>query len=70
MIDKLSKLEQVLYGLEIFKKYNELEVSVDEYTIYGGYSGSDTEMSDDDIEKLKNLGWFYDDPFECWAIKI
>lgn len=61
----MSKLEKVLHGLEIFRRYEQLDISSYNDCIFAG-----GEVSDDDKKLLLNLGWIWHDEFECWMIFV
>lgn len=59
----MSKLENIIYGLNVFKQHNQLDISAQHDIIYAG-----GEVPEAQAETLKENGWMWDDEFDCWSI--
>lgn len=59
---------QILEGLLILKDYaGDDEVAAEHDQIWFGTTEKPDEMNDEDVKKLKELGFYWDDEFECWS---
>lgn len=62
----MNKMEQIYYGLAIFLKYGGAEVTVGHDVLYAGqgkFRDSGVEITPEDIEALKKMGWSIDNEF-------
>jgi hypothetical protein len=66
----MTKLEKLIEGLQIIHEYqSDAELSGShEVLLVGEYSESD--WSDEDIEKLDSLGFFHDEDNDCWTVFV
>jgi len=71
----VSKLESVHAGLSIILKYKDKTPAWESYINCDGekiYAGEciGIEMSDEDHDKMENLGWFEDEDRGSWYIHV
>lgn len=60
-------MEDLIRGLQILQRYNpKASVAAAHEILYAG-PGESTEISDVDAKELKELGWFFEEEFNCWA---
>ena len=59
------KAEKLVEALQIMMKYGDVEVAVGHDVIYAGPDISET-ISEEDAERLEELGWFESDEDDCW----
>lgn len=60
----MDRASKVITGLVIMNKYDGVEISAEHDIIY---AGPDEDMSKEDVKELEQLGWFFDEEYECWA---
>jgi hypothetical protein len=62
-------MKRILEGLNILSKYFESgDFNAEHDQIWaGGDYADDADMAEEDIKKLKDLGWFIDEEFNCWS---
>lgn len=60
----MSSLQNIIAGLQIFDKYNG-DVSAEHDVIYAGCM-TNNEISQEDQDKLSELGWKFNDGLESW----
>lgn len=61
-----EKHRSIIKGLQVFADANIFGVDVSHDTIHAG--PSDPDLSADQEEVLKSLGWFKDQEHDCWSI--
>ena len=66
----MATLKEVRDGLNILSKYlskgEESYVTAQHDILFAG-PGLDGGISDEDKKKLEDLGWHFDEEFDCWA---
>jgi hypothetical protein len=68
----VANLLCVIEGLQILAKYvdaNSNDVAAEHDVIYGPYA-ADLNITDEDKEKLEELGWFIDSEVDSWAVFV
>jgi hypothetical protein len=65
----MATIAQLVGGLEILQEFNPGGiVSAEHDVIYAhGPDPDEDKISKKDKRKLKNLGWYWDEKFQCWA---
>lgn len=59
---------RLLEGLQILKDYaGDDDVAAEHDIIYFGTIEDPTEVNPEDVKKLDDLGFFYDDDLKCWC---
>ena len=61
----MSKIEKILYGLNIFKQHNQHDISAEHDEIYAGGKVPEAET-----KTLEEMGWMWNDEYECWSIFV
>lgn len=64
----MTRIEELIAGLEIFKKYGAIDIGgADHDIIYGisTYSDEAEQLTEEDKEKLQEYGWHFNE--NCWA---
>lgn len=51
----MDKVDAIIEGLEIFKKYGEVSIASEHDVFYAG--PTDSEVDDDDRKRLEEMGW-------------
>jgi hypothetical protein len=65
----MSQLDDVAYGLVIFKAYGLRDMGADHDVIYC-YGPFDRAITDNDLETLDSLGWRFDQRADAWARRV
>ena len=61
-------MNSVLEGLQILAKYfPDGDIAAEHDVIYAGGDNSDVEISEEDLARLDELGWFIDSEVDSWA---
>lgn len=64
----MADAKKIIAGLDIMQKHGlEVEVDAQHDVLYAG-PGIDGELTDEDKKKLEELGWHWDEEFDCWSI--
>ena len=60
-------MNRVLEGLQILAKYfHDGDFCAEHDVIYAGSDASDVEISEDDLNRLDELGWSIDEGLDSW----
>lgn len=62
----MQSTDEIIEGLQILRKYGEVEVQGDLDTIYAGFSTEDVKVPELDLERLKRIGW-HGNPDDCFS---
>lgn len=62
----MSQIDDVAYGLAIFKVYGAKYIQAEHDEIYCETPGGMTKISDSDLDTLELLNWHYDDKLGSW----
>ena len=63
----MATCQQLIEGLTILEKYGgDDDCAAEHDIIYAGSTPAD-KMSKEDAKRLDELGWHWDDEFDCWA---
>lgn len=64
----MADAKKIIEGLSIMQKHGlSVEVDAQHDVLYAG-PGIDGELTDEEQKKLEELGWHWDEEFDCWAI--
>lgn len=64
--------DDILEGLSILRRYctePSVSASRDEF-FAGSEEANPTKLDDRDFDRLEELGWYWCDRLECWAINL
>lgn len=59
-------MEKVYEGLGILLKYGG-DMDAEHDKIWAGKCLHEMDMSEEDIARMKELGWFIDEEYDCWC---
>lgn len=60
-MDRPDKVDCIIEGLAIFKKYGKVDVAAEHDVFYAGPDCATTAISEEDAKRLDDLGWRIDD---------
>ena len=63
-------MRDILGGLKILEKYTPEDLgdfAAEHDQIWAGIDADDMDISEEDLEKLDELGWFLDEEFDSWS---
>jgi len=63
-------MKRILEGLKILDKYTPEgrgDFAAEHDQIWAGIDADDMDISEEDLEKLDDLGWFLDEEFDSWS---
>lgn len=63
----MADAKQVIDGLTVLMKHGAVEVDAQHDELFAG-PGLDGELTDEEKAKMKELGWHFDEEFDCWSI--
>ena len=64
----MATIRNVIEGLQIIEKYGSQEIDAQHDVIYAGPDKGEKKILSEDAAKLEELGWFFDEEFDCYAI--
>lgn len=64
----MEKVDKIIDGLKIFKKYGEVSVAAEHDEFFAGPSDLGTKISPEHKKELKKLGWMYQEKHDTWQI--
>lgn len=62
----MATAKAVVEGLTILMKHGAVNVDAQHDELFAG-PGIDGELSEDEKKRLEELGWHFDEEFDCWA---
>ena len=64
----MSQIKEIIQGLQILSRYRLQNdwIAAEHDIIYGPDLKED--VTPEDAKQLENLGWFFDEEFDCWAV--
>lgn len=65
----MSQIDDVAYGLAIFKAYGLRDMGADHDVIYC-YGPIRKAIDDSDLRTLEIMGWYYNEDIEAWERKV